>query len=317
MLGTAVDVAIGLTFVYWVLSLFCAVINEWVASLLGLRSRTLKRGINQLLDPTEKNSKASAFANLFHSHPLIKQLCPGSNHHYPSYIPTQSFTLALMQLAVSDAKPAAGGVQLVPAAQAIGPDGKPVDVPKPTQGALTSLLAGVEGDVALAQQRIAKWFDDSMEQVSGWYKRRAQLVTVIVATVVAVALNINTSSIARSLWRDPTARAALVAQAQHASSTGANTSDTTWLHEIHTLDKAMPLGWSSECPPPVIGTRAGSCESSPALFIGLALSVIALSLGAPFWFDTMNKFINLRATGTPPDEQNKKQASVTASTPKP
>ena len=33
---------------------------------------------------------------------------------------------------------------------------------------------------------------------------------------------------------------------------------------------------------------------------GLIVTAFALTLGAPFWFDLLNKFINFRATGPPP-----------------
>ncbi len=39
--------------------------------------------------------------------------------------------------------------------------------------------------------------------------------------------------------------------------------------------------------------------------IGLFISILAVSLGAPFWFDTLSKFVNLRSSGTPPGETAK------------
>jgi hypothetical protein len=33
---------------------------------------------------------------------------------------------------------------------------------------------------------------------------------------------------------------------------------------------------------------------------GLAITVLAVSLGAPFWFDLLNKLANLRASGPKP-----------------
>ena len=45
-------------------------------------------------------------------------------------------------------------------------------------------------------------------------------------------------------------------------------------------------------------------------FLGLLLTVIAASLGAPFWFDLLNKAVNLRLTGQKPPEK-----SVTAQNP--
>jgi hypothetical protein len=42
--------------------------------------------------------------------------------------------------------------------------------------------------------------------------------------------------------------------------------------------------------------------------LGWLISIAAISLGAPFWFDTLNKFINIRSAGKSPDEAAKKPA---------
>jgi hypothetical protein len=34
---------------------------------------------------------------------------------------------------------------------------------------------------------------------------------------------------------------------------------------------------------------------------------LALSLGAPFWFDTLQKFMNVRGAGKKPDEEKTKK----------
>ncbi len=38
--------------------------------------------------------------------------------------------------------------------------------------------------------------------------------------------------------------------------------------------------------------------------VGWVFTAIAASLGAPFWFDTLNKFMNVRAAGPAPNEKN-------------
>jgi hypothetical protein len=40
--------------------------------------------------------------------------------------------------------------------------------------------------------------------------------------------------------------------------------------------------------------------------LGWFLTVLALSMGAPFWFDLLNKFMNVRYSGKSPDEAPKK-----------
>jgi hypothetical protein len=43
--------------------------------------------------------------------------------------------------------------------------------------------------------------------------------------------------------------------------------------------------------------------------VGLLLTTLALSLGAPFWFDILNKIVNVRAVGRTPAENAKVKAN--------
>jgi hypothetical protein len=46
-------------------------------------------------------------------------------------------------------------------------------------------------------------------------------------------------------------------------------------------------------------------ETWPDRFAGLFLTFLAVSLGAPFWFDVLNKIINIRSAGRAPEEKPK------------
>src|SRR3989442_13622175 len=59
------DVVIGVSFVYLLLALICTTANEWVASVRGLRGRTLDQGVRRMLGP---------LADEFFDHPLIASL---------------------------------------------------------------------------------------------------------------------------------------------------------------------------------------------------------------------------------------------------
>lgn len=51
---TILDTAIGLIFVYLLLSLICSVVNEWIAALFSRRRpRNLVYGLRNLLDPPD------------------------------------------------------------------------------------------------------------------------------------------------------------------------------------------------------------------------------------------------------------------------
>jgi hypothetical protein len=78
--------------------------------------------------------------------------------------------------------------------------------------ALKALLDDDEvKDLTEARAAIARWFDDGMDRVSGWYKRRSQRVVLAIAAFLTIALNIDTLLIADRLSRDATLRDLVVA----------------------------------------------------------------------------------------------------------
>ncbi len=73
MFGSQIlEVAIGIVFVYLILSLICSAINELVARMSALRSRTLEDGIRNLLDG--KSPDGRELVDIFYGHHLIKGL---------------------------------------------------------------------------------------------------------------------------------------------------------------------------------------------------------------------------------------------------
>ena len=62
----------------------------------------------------------------------------------------------------------------------------------------------------------------------------------------------------------------------------------------------IPLGWQAK----------PKNEEWPNKLIGLLLTTFAISLGAPFWFDILNKVINLRSSGKAPGERDKAAAAA-------
>src|SRR4051794_32837755 len=112
---TALDVAIGLAFVYLVFSLLCSAIQEAIAGILDLRARTLEKGLSNLLDDagnaTENGAPAAVpgmtpgagsgpLSDKLLSHGLIRtQYRAGAwwslaGRRGPSYIPSKTFALA-------------------------------------------------------------------------------------------------------------------------------------------------------------------------------------------------------------------------------
>ena len=90
--STVMDVVIGLSFVYLLLSLFCSALNEAVAAVLALRQASLRRGIEVIV-------RSPALQQMIYNHPLIVGLSHGTWwRKLPSYIPADIFAAALQDI---------------------------------------------------------------------------------------------------------------------------------------------------------------------------------------------------------------------------
>lgn len=319
----ALDVAIGLIFVFFILAIVCSGINEAVASLLRWRAQMLERGLWELLRDPDAGEKADEAFDALKKHPLIKPMLYPKNKQagqgsqasptldkkgrpktsrktdLPSYLASRTFTSALLGInqavvRVPEGKDLKEGMRRLEDSIEAIPS-------KPVQEALTALLHNAQGESVAFRRNVEQWFDDQMERVSGWYRRRIQIVLWVLAFVVAFALNADALQIAKRLWVEPSTRAALVNQAQAASTTPDEQTDAA--KELE--DLAVPLGWHLE-----------SSRNDPQGFpiyddwemvwalvsklLGLTLTAVAISFGAPFWFDTLSKIARLRNGGAPP-----------------
>jgi hypothetical protein len=159
----------------------------------------------------------------------------------------------------------------------------------------------VDRQVVAFQKNVEAWFNDAMSHVSGWYKRWTQMVIGALALVVVCGANADTIQIVQRLSRDGPLRAALVAAADSAARSAPDQDDARAKAVLEQADNlTLPLGWN----------RASAAAARTPLGLlakvaGLIASVLAVSLGAPFWFDTLNKVINVRGAGIPPGESRK------------
>lgn len=217
--GAALDVAIGLIFIYLLVSLFVTALQEFIASKLNKRSNYLVRRVECLLTDGQGEGWSTELTQVWNN-PLIKSLKTdnvsedGSTpkdklyKNAPSYIAGPTFAMALVDTlrpggvttsTMKDLKSAVASMQN-----------------KELQKILLPMLANADNKVENFQDHVGHWFDAAMDRTSGVYKRWAQRVTFWLGVGAALLLNINTFGVIDTLWRDPVARAAVVAQAQQA-----------------------------------------------------------------------------------------------------
>lgn len=140
---TILDVAIGLIFIYLLLSLMCSVASEIIELLLKKRAIDLERGIRELLVPGSPSGSQDIVQKLY-NHSLINGLFGGSYEDsriatrarwvartaLPSYIPARNFALALMDLILPGETKDGATERRSGTAGATAPSASPVSTPQ-------------------------------------------------------------------------------------------------------------------------------------------------------------------------------------------
>ncbi|HVE59492.1 MAG TPA: hypothetical protein VNB22_21965 [Pyrinomonadaceae bacterium] len=329
MLGLeTLDVVIGMIFVFLTLSLVCSAVNEIIEAWFNKRAQYLEKGMKELLsDPGTVNSQMMA---AIYNHPLIAALFRGKygveGNNLPSYIPAENFAGALIDVFLNSSNNPGTNITSPPTVVTSPPSASfsidslrtlvDANITDPVLGpaakALRALLDSAGNNPETLKKSVENWFDSSMDRVSGWYKRRTQVIILVLGLVVAIGTNADSITISNSLSHDKALRDSLVKAAEEyakndASQPGTNTPCSTAPNtakckldaEMDSIRKlGLPIGWNWNDPNLV----PQSWEGGLLKIFGWLITAFAISLGAPFWFDLLNKFMVVRSTVKPKEK---------------
>ena len=328
-LDAILEVAIGLVAAWLTLSVAVSQVQEWISSALSWRAQSLERSILSML-------QSDQLTQAFYAHPLIQSLIEPGKNRKPSYIPASTFATVMMDLFINAGTPA--GEQAVGAStpsisqinqgilnikQENASLGRVMDHLFPH---LSNNAMSLDQSMALARTNMENWYNSVQDRATGWYKRNAGRWSFVIGVVLALALNVDTAQITTQLWKAPTIRQALVAQATTTATGGAQPSGTlsTLLKPQDYADSlALPFGWSTalvtdasvQCgwtpgqnvhPAIWIQNQCNLIVNLPVMndiwgwvgkLLGILLSGAAAAQGAPFWFDILKKLVNFRGSG--------------------
>ncbi|MCX7304740.1 MAG: hypothetical protein NTV73_10430 [Hyphomicrobiales bacterium] len=305
------------------MSLIATAFCEAVETVVKTRAKYLEKGIKELLGKDNAD-----LVRRFYEHPVISALYDGSyvsgSRSLPSYIPRESFSLAILDILRPEHTPSPLSLESLRASL------DTIEAANPVKQVVLAMIESTGSDLAALRRRLEGWFDGTMDRVSGWYKRRNSFVLAGLGLFAAVSLNVDALTIARHLVTDKALRAAVVAEAEKAINTG-DAATKKSIAELKGEFAAIgyPAGWASNegsyipypgpqaCTPAQnsSGTDAGqdtarSCRSwlsaVASAVPGWFITALAIMLGAPFWFDVLNRLMVVRATVKPseksPDE---------------
>ncbi|MDV6348020.1 hypothetical protein R2083_10895 [Nitrosomonas sp. Is35] len=320
MLNSSIlDIAMGMVFLFVLVSLLCSAVNEMIAQFIRMRAKNLEAGLTNLLQSGEANQLV---ADLY-QHPLISGLSKAGEK--PSYIPPKNFTLALMDIMTgSTGKLPADNQSLIAKIES-----QKFFAQTEAGKSIILLLHEAGDDAEKARRNVESWYNDAMDRVGGWYKQKTQVIIFGISLMVCTALNIDAIKISQTLWTDIALRQALVQAAsstdvaslmpqppekQSAEEISAGNDDGVVkktaespkdvgelikkIEELH-----LPIGWTvkdGEEKKWVWVSEKFEAMDWLVKIMGILITTFAGSLGAPFWFQLLNKIVDLRAAGKQP-----------------
>jgi hypothetical protein len=322
------DLVIGMIFIYFLLSVISSSAVEMILSAAKARSKVLEEWLNRIFDTViTEDGKQRTVGQVIMDHCAVIAL--SEKGRAPSYIDAKNFTSALIEKITYDPqnpKSIASNIDDIITALknttllSTEMQRALLGYAYEARDTYAALSVKTISEIEYFRSKVENWFDSSMDRLTGTFKKRySRPFTLLVAVIVAVALNADSVSIAKYLYSNPDARANIVAEAyQEASdstyikrlnSVHTSTQDSVTLQQIknemdsslQNINKAkgalasdIPLGWKS----------GANNKITPILIItkitGLLATILAIFMGAPFWFDLLNKIANLRSSGTKP-----------------
>jgi hypothetical protein len=333
--SAALDVAIGLAFLFFVFSVAVSRINELIATGMNLRYKGLENAMLNDYQPSDGAAAGSPLlsADKVLNHPLVKPIEQAIQGRFLSsalgklglggkkisYLPSRTFSAAVFDL-LAPADPAdpahpgaAAGAASDPMARALAAV-EGMGEHNPARKPLLRMMTDAKGDRDRFRLSLEHWYDDTMDRVSGWYKRYVQRIILGISIVLVACLNVDSVNIAQVLWRLPTERVAVATAAARQAGSGEDAGQNADQAVRSIAALKLPLGWT---PPHVTmvspaGVRSIVVSTDPQhvplgvaswliKLLGLLLTVLALSLGAPFWFDALTRLASLRQSGPKPE----------------
>ncbi len=296
-LDAILEVAIGLVMTWLIISMATSQIQEVIIESLGWRSTFLKNQLQEMFnDP--------ALVEQFYKHPLIETISARTfwgKKRTAKDIPNPIFAKAAVDILLNAGKSGneipASAMSLKTMNQSLIDSMKHLtdtqnDLARTVKYLVPTLekaTTDVEKKIVEYRGNVESWFDSTMSQATLLYRKQASLIALVLGIGLAMFFNVDSVDIVNQLWRDPTLRQTIVAQAENIDpEDSASIADTK--ERLKAL--SLPVGWNQQKIPQ--DSRTWAIKG-----LGIFLTGAAASLGSPFWFDILNRMLGLKSKEEP------------------
>jgi len=336
------DLVAGIIFIFFLLSIICSSIVEMVLTATKVRSQILGQWLLHIFDTKITDAKNEQFplGQMIMDHCAVTVL--SDKKKPPAYIDSKNFVSAVIDKisaysSVINPKSIEEIIKSIESTTAISGELKRTFMiyANEVRDTLDLVTVKTTGAIEMFRHKLENWFDSNMDRLTGTLKTSyTRRFTLIAALILTVLLNADTIAISKYLYNNPEARLRVAAKAYETSADDSIRSDMEKIKQkamandpvmkltinqlsdslkakLDVINKAnaalresIPLGWS-------LSEFAGNkkwYEWAGLWFgklVGMVITVLAVMMGAPFWFDVLNKVSNIRGNGKKPEESKK------------
>jgi len=283
-------VIISIIFVMLSLSLFATSLMEIIASIFSLRGNHLMRGIKRMLAGSNQTEILEEFKNNAHFQQLTSKFL--FTDRPPSYLSATTFASILWNILTKDKS-----IPLRTKIEGIKDQN--------LQHVLLQLFDQIDIKKVDFEHKVAAWYDEVMERVSGWYKRNTQAILIGIGLFVSICFDADTVFIYHQLANNPEKQMELVALAENyvaknEQTDSSRSSKVMQYYEkklailldenLNGVSEPLGLGWYEK-------TNPKSFNEWLLKILGWLITTLGISLGAPFWFDLLKKIMMIKNAG--------------------
>jgi hypothetical protein len=333
----SIDVLIGLAVVMLVLSAAVTTITQFVLHIRQSKGKTLKVGIAdllQLIAPDVQRQCAERISDAVLKHPLV---CRGDGK-LSETIHREELVKILLELST-----ATGTYKLEEADRKALQDALEANGVKDPATVLANarmlllqlekshpqLSNAMRTDLALLQEaessflaKIHSWFDQTIDRTVDRFTITARKVTFCCAAGVVMFLQLDTIALINQLSMDGQLRNTLVQQAMGVNTTQPTAAPATTPQDMPAAAKQLRADLDANRDqiqdlatlglfrvPQNVGEWAKEFQSGNIIMkiSGLLVSMVLLSLGAPFWYNALKTLIGLRSVIADKDDVQRAQ----------
>lgn len=291
----ALEVVIGLIFVYYVLGSVVSLITQWINESFETRGKSLEKHLQRLLGDENQVGKFVAL-------PQLQALRPIRYKNLFSFINASTEPKKVEKIPVATLVDSYFDFMRLTEKEASAAGVKEFIEAFPNSESKQALLTWVEQGVTNVEElrkRSTTYFNGVMEQAGATFRSNARSFVIMLSIFLTLVLGTDSIQLAQTLWTNSGLRAVAVAQAEMVvQQEGMDADMDTLIEQISALNIVRFGWWSTELPP--ANSTAGQWVSFVLLkFLGLGLTAAAVSQGSSFWYDLLKKLVSKGGSSEP------------------